>query len=114
MLCYGCEVWEFSKNKEIEQIHLKFCKSLLKVKNTACTMSVYGELSRYPLFINRYVRIAKYWCKIIDSNNIIVNKLYSILLDDMTRGKCNWASSVKQLLCKAGSTHVWETVGQPQ
>ena len=71
-------------------------------------MSVYGKLTRYPLFINRYVRFVKYWCKIIDSNNIIVNKLYSILLDDMTRGKCNWASSVKQLLYNAGFTHVWD------
>ena len=26
----------------------------------------------------------------------------------MTRGKCNWASSVKQLLCNAGFTHVWD------
>jgi len=61
-------------------------------------MSVYGELSSYPMYINRYVRVVKYWCIIIDSNNIIVNKLYSILLDDMTRGKCNWPLSVKQLL----------------
>jgi len=30
--------------KEIERIHLKFCKSLLNVKNTTCTMYVYGEL----------------------------------------------------------------------
>jgi len=58
-------------------------------------MSFYGELWRYPLYINRYVRIVKYWCKFIDSNIIIVNKLKTILLDDMTRGKCNWASSVK-------------------
>ena len=46
-------------------------------------MSVYGKLTRYPLYINRYVRIVKYWCKINDSNKIIVNKLYSILLDDI-------------------------------
>jgi len=71
-------------------------------------MSVYGELSRYTLYFNRYVRIVKYWCKIIDSNNIIVNNLNSTLLDDMTRGKCNWASRVKQLLCNAGFTHVWD------
>jgi len=57
VLCYGCEVWGFSKNKQIERIHLKVCKSRLNVKNTTCTMSVYGELSRYPLYITRYVRI---------------------------------------------------------
>ena len=45
MLCYECEVWGFSKNKEIKRNHLKVCKSLLNIKNTTCTMSVYGELS---------------------------------------------------------------------
>jgi len=100
-----------SKNKKIERIHLKFCKSLLNVKNTTCTMSVYGELSRYTLYINRYVRIVKYWCTIIDRNNIIVKQLNSILLDDMTRGKCNWASSVKQRSVMKCRLH--SCVGQP-
>ena len=31
-LNYSCEVWGFSKNKEMERVHLKFCKLLLKVK----------------------------------------------------------------------------------
>jgi len=42
-------------------------------------MSVYGELSICPLYITWYARIVKYWCKISNGNNIIVNKLYSIL-----------------------------------
>ena len=33
ILNYDCEVWGFSKSKDIEKIHLKFLKLLLGVKN---------------------------------------------------------------------------------
>jgi len=43
-LNYSCEVWGASKSKEIERIHLKFCKQLLYVKKSTSNMAVYGEL----------------------------------------------------------------------
>ena len=61
ILNYGCEIWGYTKSKELERIHLKFCKQLLGVKTSTCNMAaVYGELGRYPLFVNRYTRIIKY------------------------------------------------------
>ncbi len=77
-LNYGCEIWGFDKFIEIERIHLKFCKRLLGIKASSSSMGVYGELGRYPLYINRNVRIIKYWCKLIHSNNIIISKLYKV------------------------------------
>lgn len=35
ILCYGYEVWGFNKGKDIEKVHLQFCKRLLAVKH--CT-----------------------------------------------------------------------------
>ena len=34
-------------------------------KRTTQNDFVYGELGRYPMFISRYVRIIKYWLKIV-------------------------------------------------
>jgi len=45
-LNYGSEVWGFNKPKEIERIHMKFCKHILGVKSSTCYMSIYGELGR--------------------------------------------------------------------
>lgn len=61
ILLYASEIWGFSKSKEIERVHLKFCKRLLNVRLNTFTAGVYGELGRYPLYISRYVRIIKYW-----------------------------------------------------
>jgi len=42
------EFWGYTKSKELERIHLKFCKRLLRVRVITCTAAVYGELGRYP------------------------------------------------------------------
>ena len=86
------EIWGFSKSKEIERIHMKFCKRILGVKSSTCNMAIYGELGRYPLYINRYTRIIKFWCKIIYSDNIIIKKLYE---DMLLSAKDNWAVYLK-------------------
>ena len=89
-LNFGCEVWGFGKSKELERVHLRFCKSTLNVKLSTSNMGVYGELGRYPLYVNRLARIVKYWCKIIESDNILIVKLYNSLLHTGKTARLNW------------------------
>ena len=110
ILSFSSEVWGFGKCKEIETIHLKFCKTLLKVKSSTCNMGVYGELGRYPLYISRYARIIKFWCGINKTDNILINTLYDSLLTDCIMGKKNWASNVKTLLDNFGFSYVWDNL----
>ena len=98
ILLYASEIWGFSKSKEIERVHLKFCKRLLNVRLNTCTAGVYGELGRYPLYISRYVRIIKCWCKVVNSDNIIIKKLYEQGLRDCENGNINWVTNVKKIL----------------
>ena len=61
----------------MERVHLKFCKWLLKVRKSTCNDFVYGELGRYPLLIERKVRILKYWLKIVQGDAcLLVKKTY--------------------------------------
>ena len=108
ILNYSCEVWGYTKSKELERIHLKFCKRLLRVKSNSCSAAVYGELGRYPLYIHRYIRIIKYWFKIKDSDNIILSVVYNEALKDCINGKKNWVSNVKKLLNDYGFAYVFE------
>ena len=104
---YGCEIWGFTKSKELERIHLKFLKYILCVKSSTSNMAVYGELGRYPLYISRYVRIIKYWTKVVQTENIIIKSLYDVMMQQMKKGEVNWASKVKYLL----DTHVFLMYG---
>ena len=64
----------------------------------SCSIGVYGELARYPLYIQRYYRIIKNWCTLRQSNNIILIKVYDSGLADCLLGHTNWVSNVKKLL----------------
>ena len=78
--CYLCEVWGFNKAKDIERVHLKFCKYILKMKTSTLNEIVYGEVGRYPLFIERYRRIVKYWLHITQTNECkYVKMIYNIM-----------------------------------
>ncbi len=108
ILNYGCEIWGFTKNKAIETIHLKFCKLIMNVKCSTSNAGIYGELARFPLYITRYVRIVKYWLPVINTDNCILNRLYTSSLMDCNNGMLNWTTSIKQLLYEHGFGYVWE------
>ena len=108
ILNYAAEIWGNSKSKDIERIHLKFCKKILKVHKRSCNAAVYGELARYPLFVSRYIKIVKYWFKILHTDNNILQEIYKLSFVDCNNGKSNWVSSIKCLLCSYGFNNIWE------
>ena len=108
ILNYASEVWGFTKSDDIERIHLKFCKRLLQVKINTCNVAVYGELGRYPLYVNRFVKIIKYWFKVLNNENIIMQTVYKQALSDCNKGYTNWVSNVKNMLNNFGFGYVFE------
>lgn len=86
---------------------MKFCKSLLGVKHSTCTAAVYSELGRYPLYVQRYVQIIRFWLHILHSNNNILKSAFysSISLHD--NGYNSWAAKVHSILNEYGFTDVW-------
>ena len=99
----------YTKSKELERIHLKFCKGLLRVRANTCTAAVYGELGRYPLYIQRYVKIIQNWFKIIDSDTIKLRTIYAAL-DDCIKGRTNRVSNIKHLLNKYEFAHIFDNL----
>ena len=51
--------------KDVETIHTKFCRRILNVKISTNLCSLYGELGRIPLKIQRKLNILKYWIKLL-------------------------------------------------
>ena len=67
----------------IEKLHLKFLKSILGVHSKATSLAVYGELGRYPLFIDSITRCMKYIQYIETENeNKLLKKFYKCLVDN--------------------------------
>ena len=78
ILTYSCKVWGFENCAEIEKVHLRFCKKILKVRQATSNYMVYGELGRYPLNIHINVRMIGFWLKLKSSNKSSSN-VYQLL-----------------------------------
>ena len=110
ILCYSREVWGFNKAKDIERVHLKYCKYILKMETSTLNGIVYGEVGRYPLFIERYRRIVKYWLHIIQTNECkYVKMIYNVMYQKsiVNMNTVNWVTNVRDLLNTAGFEEVW-------
>ena len=67
ILLYGSEIWGAYDCKEIDKVHINFCKRLLGVSKSTPNLAVLGEWGRFPLAIIAKERAIKYWLKIHNS-----------------------------------------------
>ena len=113
ILNYSCEVWGFHTARDIEKVHLNYCKRLLGVKRTTQNDFTYGELGRFPMQTIRYVRIIAYWLKIITgSKSLYINVIYQNALHEIDySNKVTWCRSIRNLLFECGFGYVWLNQG---
>ena len=69
ILNYACEILGSTRAENCERIHRKFCMWVLNVKINTYDYAIYGETGMFPLYIERHVRMIKYWFKVSDANN---------------------------------------------
>jgi len=100
ILVYGCKMWGFSNNDILEKMHLQFCKILLNLKTLTPIASymVYGELRRYPIYIDIEIRTVCYWARlIVGKQTKYYNVLYRLCrqLNENHNMKFSWMFFVK-------------------
>jgi hypothetical protein len=94
------EIWSTHKATDIEMIHLKFLRYILRVRKSTNLSALYGELDRAPLNIYRKITILKYWRKLISHDHLSLTfKIFSVLKFDADNNVSyrneNWTSHAK-------------------
>ena len=108
ILNYGAEIWGFHKSPDIERVHIKFMKQILCVRQQTTGSAVYGELGRFPMYIQRKIQIMKYWHKIVKNPYSMQYKLFK--MSDVQGNNINdWTLNVKKLLDSTGFSYLWTT-----
>ena len=111
IMTYGCEVWGNQMIKEIEVLHLKFLKILLRVKPSTCNAMVYGETGAYPIYISVYKRMLGFWGRVLNGKS---SKLSYIIYDCMLKlynegiYEWPWMVFLRKLLNDSGLSYVWD------
>ncbi len=111
VLLYGCEVWGYENLKQIEQLHVKFCKYIMLVKKNTPNSMVHGELGRYPLDITVKCRMLSFWTKLVNYSecNKYSSRMYNQLriMFDNNILKTKWMMYIKGILDECGLSYVW-------
>ena len=106
---YGCEIWGYHKGSDIETLHLYYLKRILKVRKSTVNHMIYFELGRLPLYVNRYVRMMRYWLKLLETDNCILKSIYDDMYESSLlkpNDKLNWCCKIKYLLNTFGFNDV--------
>ena len=116
ILTYGSEVWGFGDLSSIEKVHTDFMKYILKVKQSAPHIMLYGELGRLPLYLIIRKRTIKFWSNLmLGKVSKLPYRLYSIIYKDFIDNTYEypWISNIKSILDNLGMSYIW-TSQNPQ
>ena len=112
VLNYSAEVWGYHEANDVEMLHTKFCRWILRVRKSTNLSGLYGELGRYPLIVYRKISMIRYWIKLLSSSDTFIPKrIYNMLKHDLdnrnTYNGSNWAFQIKSILDSLGFSNIW-------
>ena len=111
IILYGAEVWGIYDIKSIDRIHIKFCKTILGVRQQTPNSAVYGELGRYPLSVICKERAFKFWIRILKQKNTHspVFHVYQYMFNQIISNPQtkSWVSLIKLELDNLGLSNLW-------
>ena len=81
IITYGCEIWGYENNKQLEKLHLQYCRNILGVRTTTPNFMTYGELGRTPIDICIKLRIVNFWNRLISNEEKLSCILYKIMFN---------------------------------
>ena len=110
---YGAEIWGLENaSSVIENIHLFAMKRFLGIGTKTPNDLVYGELGRYPIYLNSIICCVRYWLKLVSmEERRLPFKAYRMLYRLDQNGKVNWVSNIRKVLSVNGFAFVWENQG---
>jgi len=112
ILLYSSEIWGLQRLEHLEKVHLLACKRFLGVPVKTFNRMVYGELGRFPLYINSTIRCVKYWFRLLQlDDSRLPHQAYKMLFNVDENGKFCWVTQVREILCNTGFAHVWLNQG---
>ena len=93
-----------------EKLHLQFCRTTFGVSNETSSLAVLGELGRYPLMLNCYIQMIKYWhvIKTTAPKESLILQLINYVEHQETQGHFKWFSAVKFILKLYDLEYVWQ------
>ena len=103
---YITKTWNYDKflehmwdiGKEANKVTIGFIRQLLGVHKKTTSIAVLSETGKYPIAINIFTRIMKYWIRINSSDNMLLVGAVRANRELLLKNKQNWERIVHFLL----------------
>ena len=105
VILYGCEIWGYKNLGILENLHLKFCKLVMKLKPSTPDVMVYGESGRFKIEYYAKKRMINFWSTIANGNrNKLSFIMYNICKQRYENGlsSSEWFVSLASMLSNYG------------
>ena len=103
--------------KDIEDVHVQFCKYVLEVARNTPNCAALSECGRLPLFVLYMTWCVKYWIRIVQTydQTRYPKCCYNVLYQLDIAGRHTWATEVKIILYRKcvvvpGSGKCWMVI----
>ena len=112
ILTYGAELWFPHNANDIEIVHTKFCKYVLKLPWQASNAFVRGELGRFKLNCYYILKPIRYWLRLLEMSDTRMHKqFYKCQYKWAENGDTCWALHIKNILFQSGFGYAWLNQG---
>ena len=81
-MLYGSELWGIKARESIEKVHIQACKLFLNVPPHTPNDMMYGELGRFPLYIQAAARCLQIGSDYDDSLYVVIPEKHTICYMD--------------------------------
>ncbi len=106
VLHYGCSVWGYKKAPELDIIENRAMRYYLGVHRYAPVLGLAGDMGWYPLYIYRYLTIAKFWNRLIQMEDTRLTK--AVFLKNYETRTNNWCSKLQKMLNDIDSGQIFD------
>ena len=111
IMLYACECWGDTNVKKLENIHMKFCKNILKLRKSTTNVMVYGETGRYPIDIVIKKRCVSFWHKLTTTKHTHLSGTLLELASNLHRNNkliYPWLDFIKNVLIECGIPFIYD------
>ena len=85
---YGSAVWGSKDFSCINSVHFRACRFIMGVGKNTSNAAVLGDTGLLPPFIDQWICITRYWCRIVNMSNTRLNKKIFVWANSFAKNGC--------------------------
>jgi len=106
VLQYGSATWGTRKGAKSDIVQNRAMRYFLGVHKYTPTVAMLGDMGWFPLYIDQYVSVARYWNRLLHMDDSRLTK--SIFEADYAVNNNNWSSRLLSILNDTDRRHIYD------